>query len=366
MSKSPGRPQIRTHRVAFVVYDGVTLLDVTGPLEVLHQANLATADNGSARVAADRRGGSSAVRYESVLVAAGGGQVTTASGVVLAGVVAVEEVGAVDTVVVAGADHLMHGVPGEVLEVVKLLAGRAERVASVCSGAFVLAALGMLDGRRATTHWRHAAEMARQYPKVQVQPDALHITDGRYLTSAGISAGIDLTLALVEADHGPEIARAVARELVVFMQRPGGQSQFSTAMATPAARTDPLRALADTVVADPAADHSLPNLAAAAALSPRHLTRLFQSEFNTTPGRWVERVRLDRAQQLLLDGHSITTAARLSGLGSDETLRRAFARHLGTTPTEYRRRFRAAQSADEEDRTWPLPSTDSRYEHTKR
>ncbi|WP_350280537.1 helix-turn-helix domain-containing protein [Kribbella sp. HUAS MG21] len=321
MSKSPVEPQIRTRRVGFVVYDGVTLLDVTGPLEVLHQANLVRAG-----------------MYEPVLVAKAGGQVTTASGVVLAGVVAgVEEV---DTVVVAGADHLVEGVPDEVLEVTAKLAVGARRVASVCSGAFVLAALGMLDGRRATTHWRHAAAMARQYPKVQVEPDALHVTDGRYVTSAGISAGIDLTLALVEADHGAGVARAVARELVVFMQRPGGQSQFSTAMATPPARTDQLRGIADAVLADPAGDHSLPSLAAAAAVSPRHLTRLFQSEFRTTPARWVERVRLDRAQQLLLDGHSITTTARLSGLGSDETLRRAFARHLGTTPTEYVRRFK--------------------------
>lgn len=342
-----------------MVYDGVTLLDVTGPLEVLHQANQVPAGP-------DGRSGSSAVRYESVLVSASGGQVTTASGVVLAGVVRAEEAGVVDTVVVAGSDGLVHAIPDEVLQVTAMLAQEADRVASVCSGAFVLAALGMLDGRRATTHWRHAAAMARQYPRIQLVPDALHVTDGRYLTSAGISAGIDLTLALVEADHGAGTARAVARELVVFMQRPGGQSQFSTAMATPAARTDPLRAIADTVVADPAADHSLPSLAAAAAVSPRHLTRLFQSEFNTTPARWVERVRLDRAQQLLLDGHSITTAARLSGLGSDETLRRAFARHLGTTPTEYRRRFQAARSVDEEDRTWPLPSADSRHEHTKR
>ncbi|WP_329003982.1 GlxA family transcriptional regulator [Kribbella sp. NBC_00709] len=329
MSKSPPEPHIRTRRVGFVVYDGVTLLDVTGPLEVLHQANRA-------------HGGGS--RYETVLVSASGGQVMTASGVVLAGVLTAADAGAVDTVVVAGADHLVDEVPEDVLRVAGALAKDAGRVASVCSGAFVLAALGMLDGRRATTHWRHAAAMARRYPKVEVEPDALHVTDGRYLTSAGISAGIDLALALVEADHGPETARAVARELVVFLQRPGGQSQFSTAMATPPARSEPMRVVAEAVVADPAGDHSLPGLAAAAAVSPRHLTRLFQSEFHTTPGRWVERVRLDRAQQLLLDGHSITTAARLSGLGSDETLRRAFARHLGTTPTEYRRRFQAARA----------------------
>ncbi|TDW81370.1 GlxA family transcriptional regulator [Kribbella sp. VKM Ac-2566] len=323
MSLSPHEPQIRTRQVAFVVYDGVTLLDVTGPVEVLHQANQV----GSGQ-------------YETVLVSAAGGQVTAASGLVLAGTITPNEAGTVDTVVVAGADHLVDGVPSEVLNVTAALAANAPRVASVCSGAFVLAALGLLDGRRATTHWRHAAAMARQYPKVEVVPDALHITDGRYVTSAGISAGIDLTLALVEADHGADTARAVARELVVFMQRPGGQSQFSTAMATPPARTELMRTITDTVVADPAGDHTLPKLAATAAVSPRHLTRLFQNEFRITPGRWVERVRLDRAQQLLLDGHSITTAARLSGLGSDETLRRAFARHLGATPTEYLRRFK--------------------------
>jgi transcriptional regulator GlxA family with amidase domain len=241
--------------------------------------------------------------------------------------------------VIAGADHLAERVPDDVRETAAVLAERAERVASVCTGAFVLAELGVLDGRRASTHWRHADTLARKYPKVHVEPDALHITDGRYVTSAGISAGIDLTLALVEADHGAAVAREVARELVVFMQRPGGQSQFSTAIATPPAKSDPLRIATAAVVADPAADHSLPALAKQVAVSPRHLTRLFQTELQTTPGRWIERVRLDRAQQLILDGHSITSAARHSGLGSDETLRRAFARHLSTTPTEYKRRF---------------------------
>ncbi|MEV5962780.1 helix-turn-helix domain-containing protein [Kribbella sp. NPDC051952] len=347
MSITPSEPQIRTRRVAFVVYDGVTLLDVTGPLEVLHQANR------------------DSPRYETVLVSPTGGEVRAASGVTLAGTVSslakvdavaqgslapgslaeVDAVAGVDTVVVAGADHLVDRVPDEVLKLTAELAEGAGRVTSVCSGAFVLAALGLLDGRRATTHWRHAAAMARQYPEVAVEPDALHISDGRYITSAGISAGIDLALALVEADHGAEVARSVARELVVYLQRPGGQSQFSTAIATPPARSDVLRVATDAVVADPAGDHSLSRLAASAAVSARHLTRLFHSEFRTTPSRWVERVRLDRAQQLLLDGHSITTAARLSGLGSDETLRRAFARHVGTTPTEYLKRFhRTARS----------------------
>ncbi|MFJ2564395.1 GlxA family transcriptional regulator [Streptomyces sp. NPDC088770] len=311
-----------THRVGFIVFEGVTMLDVSGPSEVLHQA------------------GRLAPGYELVLVSPRGGTVTTSAGPALSGTVRAAEAGPVDTVVVAGGDRLARQpVEEELLASVRVLTERARRVASVCTGAFVLAELGLLDGRRATTHWRHAATLARRYPRVRVEPDAMHIRDGRYVTSAGISAGIDLTLALVEDDHGADVARNVARELVVFMQRPGGQSQFSTAITTPPPRGDLLRPLIASVLSDPAADHSLPAMAASAAVSPRHLARLFRAELGTTPARWVERVRLDRAQQLLLEGHSVTSAARHSGLGSDETLRRAFARHLGTTPSQYRKRF---------------------------
>ncbi|SDX63899.1 Transcriptional regulator GlxA family, contains an amidase domain and an AraC-type DNA-binding HTH domain [Saccharopolyspora shandongensis] len=311
-----------THRVAVVVFDGVTMLDVSGPSEVLHQA------------------GRLGHPYELVLVSPRGAQVATSAGLGLAGTVAAADAGAVDTVVVAGGDRLAEQRPeDDLLAAVRTLAAQAKRVASVCTGAFALAELGLLDGRRATTHWRHAEALARRYPRVRVEPDAIHIRDGRYVTSAGISAGIDLTLALVEDDHGAGVARDIAREMVVFLQRPGGQSQFSTALATPPARSDVLRSVIASVVADPAADHSLPAMAVAAAVSTRHLTRLFSAELGTTPARWVERVRLDRAQQLLLDGHSVTSAARHSGLGTDESLRRAFARHLGTTPTHYRRRF---------------------------
>ena len=311
-----------THRVGIVVFDGVTMLDVSGPSDVLHQA------------------GRVAEPYELVLVAPRGGQVGTSNGLALSGAVAPADAGVLDTVVVAGGDRLSEQpLERALLDAVAEVATRATRVASVCTGAFVLAELGMLDDRRATTHWRHAERMARRYPRVHVEPDAIHVRDGRYLTSAGISAGIDLSLALVEEDHGADAARAVARELVVFMQRPGGQSQFSTALETPPPHTDLLRDLIADVLADPAADHTLPTMAARAAVSSRHLTRLFNSELNTTPARWLENVRLDRARQLLLSGHSVTTAARASGLGSDETLRRVFAKHLGTTPSEYRMRF---------------------------
>ncbi|MEU9607421.1 DJ-1/PfpI family protein [Streptomyces sp. NPDC048057] len=313
-----------TERVTILVFDGVTMLDVTGPGEVLHQAG---------RIGARHA-------YDVVLVSPGGGEVTTSSGLTLTGAMPAADADPVGTLVIAGGDRLAERpVEDELLAAADALAGRATRVASVCTGAFVLAALGLLDGRRATTHWRHVETLARRHPRVRVEPDALHVRDGRYLTSAGISAGIDLTLALVEDDHGADTAREIARELVVFMQRPGGQSQFSTAVTTPPPRSHVLRPLIAAVVADPAGEHTLPAMARAAAVSPRHLTRLFRNELHTTPARWVERARLDHARRLLLDGHGVTSAAHHSGLGSDETLRRAFARHLGTTPSEYRRRF---------------------------
>ncbi|MEV7976967.1 GlxA family transcriptional regulator [Streptomyces sp. NPDC086519] len=328
-----------THRVGFVVFEGVTMLDVSGPSEVLHQA------------------GRLAAPYELVLVSPEGGTVTTSAGLALTGTVRAADAGPVDTALVAGGDLLAERpIDDALLTTARDLTERARRVASVCTGAFVLGELGLLDGRRATTHWRHAATFARRYPRVRVEPDAIHIRDGRYVTSAGISAGIDLTLALVEDDHGAAVARDIARELVVFLQRPGGQSQFSTAITTPPARSDLLRTLIASVLADPGADHSLPAMAASAAVSPRHLTRLFTAELGITPARWVERVRLDRARQLLLEGHSVTSAAQHSGLGSDETLRRAFARHLDTTPTHYRRRFTTTGRPDQPGltRTGPM------------
>ena len=349
-----------TRRVGIVVFDGVTMLDVSGPSEVLHQVTRVAERNAEPALKPGPGPGPrprprprpkpepAPEPYELVLVSPHGGPVVTASGLTLTGsVTPADAAPPLDTVIVAGGDRLAAPPLDPALqETVAQVAAGARRVASVCTGAFVLADLGLLDDRRATTHWRQAERLARRYPRVHVEPDAIHVRDGRYLTSAGISAGIDLTLALVEEDHGAEVARAVARELVVFMQRPGGQSQFSTALTTPPPHTDPLRALIATVLADPAAGHTLPTMAAQAAVSPRHLTRLFHTELGTTPARWLEHVRLDRARQLLLTGHSVTAAARASGLGSDETLRRVFAKHLGTTPSEYRMRFATTERSE--------------------
>lgn len=203
----------------------------------------------------------------------------------------------------------------------------------------MLAELGLLDGRRATTHWRHAAALAQRYPQVKVEPDVIHIQDGPFMTSAGISAGIDLALAIVENDLGAIAARTAAQEMVMFMRRPGGQTQFSAALQHPPAQSTPLRALVESVISDPSGPHTVTSMASIFGVSERHLNRLFKEELHTTPAKWLEKVRVDAARAFILEGHPITLSAQLSGFGSDETLRRAFARHLNTTPTSFRERF---------------------------
>ncbi|MBZ2197953.1 GlxA family transcriptional regulator [Occultella gossypii] len=315
-------------RIGIVVFDEMTLLDASGPAEVFHHADL------------------SGERYDLTYVSPAGGTVVSSSGMALSETVAADDVAPVDTVLVAGGARLATGpLDPALLVAVERLADGARRVASVCTGAFVLAELGYLDGRRATTHWRHAHALARRHPRVQVEPDVIHVRDGRYLTSAGISAGMDLALALVEADLGVDVARETARELVMFMQRPGGQTQFSSALQTPPARTPQLRSLTDAVLAEPAAEHTVATMAAMAGVSQRHLHRMFRAELGTPPARWLEQVRVDVARTRILEGHTLTRVAQLCGLGSDETLRRAFARHLGTTPSNYRERFSTTATA---------------------
>lgn len=310
------------HRIGVVVFDGVTLLDASGPAEVFHLADPV------------------GEHYELVFVSAAGGTVRSSSGIAMAGTIAAADTGAFDTVLVAGGQRLVDSpIEDSLVEAVEALSARVSRVASVCTGAFVLAELGYLDGRRATTHWRHAHTLAARYPRIRVEPDVIHLRDGRFLTSAGISAGIDLALAIVEDDLGADTARTVARELVMFMQRPGGQTQFSTALSQPPARSGALRELMETIVADPAVEHTVSSMAAALGVSARHLNRMFHAETGTTPARWLEQVRVDAARALILEGHPITRVAQRSGFGTDETLRRAFARHLGITPTAFRDRF---------------------------
>ncbi|OPC82978.1 AraC family transcriptional regulator [Embleya scabrispora] len=315
---------MRRRNVAVLGYDGVRLMDVTAPLEVFGTA--------------ERMGGA----YTVTLCSPTGEPVTTSAGTRLMVDAAAAQIDAAHTLVVPGSvEFPQYAPPLALLDAVAALAEVSERIASVCTGAFVLARAGLLDGRRAVTHWRHAALLARYHPAITVEPDAIFVRDGSVYTSAGVTAGIDLALALVEADEGADLAREVARDLVVFLRRPGGQSQFSVPSRTPPGADDPLRPVLDAVAADPAADHSLPALARLGGFSPRHLTRLFHERVGSTPAVYVEAVRIEAAQALLAAGATVTAAAARSGLGSDESLRRAFLRRLGVTPSAYRARFRS-------------------------
>ncbi|ORW83777.1 AraC family transcriptional regulator [Mycobacterium riyadhense] len=311
--------------VVLVVFDGVKLLDAAGPAEVFAEANRFGAN------------------YSLEIASVDGHDVTTSIGTYFAVTTDIASIDAADTVLVAGGDQLVgRPIDPALIDALKTVPARTRRLASVCTGSFILAQAGLLSGRRATTHWRHTRRLARAFPDVGVEPDAIFVRDGDVFTSAGVSSGIDLALALVELDYGPELVRNVARSLVVYLKRAGGQSQFSVLMEADPPPDSPLRAVADAIAADPGADHSVKKLAARASLSTRQLTRLFQSELAMTPARYVELVRIDFARAGLEAGRSVAETARLAGFGSPETLRRVFLNHIGISPKAYRDRFRTA------------------------
>ncbi|HVK25475.1 MAG TPA: GlxA family transcriptional regulator [Actinokineospora sp.] len=314
------------HRVVVLVYPGVQLLDAVGPAEVFAGARAFGAD------------------YELTVASLDGAAVRGESGLSLGADRAVADVELADTLLVAGGFGFRAACDPAVVTEVRRLARAAERVCSVCSGAFVLAEAGLLTGRRATTHWAASSELSRAYPDVTVEPDRIFVQDGPVYTSAGVTAGMDLALALVEADHGVRVARTIARWMVMFLQRPGGQSQFSTRLDHPVGTGSPLRPVLDEIAADPAGDHRIPRLARRVGVSERHLGRLFADQLGTTPARFVERIRVEAARGLLED--SVITVAAVStrsGFGSPETLRRAFVRVLGIGPDDYRARFRTTE-----------------------
>jgi transcriptional regulator GlxA family with amidase domain len=313
--------------VLVVGYEGATLLDIAGPVDVFNGAALV---NGGYRVR---------------LAAVGGG--FTASGLRLDADDLRAVDGPVDTLVVVGGPGTEQAARDpELLGHIRRLAGPARRVASVCTGAFVLAAAGLLDGVRATTHWAFCEQLATDHPRVEVVPDAIFVCDGRLATSAGVTAGIDLALALLERDHDAALARLVARWLVVFLQRPGGQSQFSVRARVPALREPGLRAVLDAIADDPAAPWTVETMARRAAMSPRHFARVFPQRVGMPPARYVERARVETAAGLLEAGdEGLDVVARRSGFGSTETLRRSFLRVLGVTPGGYRHRFRTTGAA---------------------
>jgi transcriptional regulator GlxA family with amidase domain len=320
---------MKSNLVVVVIYDTVRLLDVTGPLEVFGMANEHGAD------------------YVLRTASPGGTDVRTTTGTRLGADLALEEVDARQaTVIVPGGPHWQATIAdAPLLEQIRRLGAEARRTASVCAGAFALAAAGLLDGKRAATHWELADQLAWLYPQIDVDSDAIFVRDGSVISSAGVTSGIDLALALVEEDLGAEAARLVAKHLVVFMQRPGGQSQFSVRLGAARTRHEELHRLLDWITEDPAAEHSLPSLAERAGLSVRHLTRLFRDELGTTAAAFVEQTRVEAARQLLEGGtEPLDVVARKSGLGSSETLRRVFSRATGVTPSAYRSRFRTTHA----------------------
>ncbi|MCF7551256.1 GlxA family transcriptional regulator [Pseudonocardia sp. WMMC193] len=312
--------------VAVLAFDDAQVLDVVGPAEVFYAAD-ALAGGG---------------QYTVQVTSPDGTDVRGGSGLRIGVAAALSQVaGPLDTVVVPGS-HAFRRVAADpvVLAALDEGVGRSRRVASVCAGAFLLGSLGVLDGRRATTHWMFLDELAADFPAATVERGPIFVADGPIHTSAGVTAGIDLALALVEADLGPEVAREVARYLVVFMQRPGGQAQFSVRLEARATRSPTIRAVLDAVAADPAGDHRLAALSARAGFSERHLVRVFARETGTTPARYVEQVRVEAARQLLESTElPLAAIARRSGLGSPDALRRAFLRELGIGPHDYRLRF---------------------------
>lgn len=316
----------RIREVVVVVHDGVVLLDVAGPVQVLHGS-----------------GG-----YRVRLASVDGRPVRTDVGVPLDVELALHQVRhRFDTLLVPGLSSPRTASAGARRRTPRV-SGLARRTAGICTGAFLLAAARLLDGRRATTHWAACADLASRFPAVRVRPDALYVRDGPLFTSAGVTAGIDLTLTLVEDDHGPERARTTAKYLVVFLHRPGGQSQFTVRGNTTAAPGSALRRVLDAVATDPAAPHTLATMAAHASVSERHLTRLFRRTVGTTPIRYVEQVRVEAAKTLLEATHDgVARIARACGFGSDDSMRRAFLRGIGTTPAEYRQRFRSTHPTPE-------------------
>ncbi len=314
-------------RIVFVIFDRFQPLDLTGPHEVFHNAGVIRPDAG----------------YLIQIVATTAGLVRSASGLPVHAEHAVADLdpAGIDTLVAVGGfgvDRARHD--RALVDWIGAAARTARRVTSVCSGVFLLAEAGLLDGRRVTTHWARADQLPREYPALVVDCDPIFIRDGRIWTSAGVTAGMDLALALVEEDLGGDVAHAVARELVLYLRRPGSQSQFSVPLWSAQPATDPIRAAVSAVHADPGARHGIADLAAHARLSPRHLQRRFTAELGVPPAAYVERVRVEAARRALVESDDpVQTVAGRCGFGTAESLRRAFRRHLGVAPSEYRDRF---------------------------
>lgn len=322
-----GRPRT----VAMLAFPGAQALDVVGPLEVFSLANRWLARHRQRPPV-----------YRLLTLGERAGPLATSGSTRL---VVDEAIGRprqdLDTLLVAGGEGVVAALERpRLLRWLAATAPHCRRFGSVCSGAFLLGQAGLLEGRRAATHWSSCADLKARFPSVTVDPDALYVLDGRCVTSAGITAGVDLALALVEQDLDRDVALGVARELVVFLFRSGGQAQFSFQLRAQLAEREPLRALQTYLAERPDAPGDVPALAKRAAMSPRHFARVFKKELGTTPGRYVQHVRLEAARGLLeRTSATLDEVATKSGFGTAESLRRHFVAELGVSPGVYRARF---------------------------
>jgi transcriptional regulator GlxA family with amidase domain len=327
---------VKRRRVVILAYPGVQPLDVVGPAEVFASAARFGPEAYEIEVVAAER---------EPIVAPGGGYA-------IAPTLSIDDCrGPIDTLVVAGGLGVAPAVQDpSLVRWVQAAANRSRRITSVCSGAFLLAAAGVLDGRRATTHWVACDPMAARFPEVEVDASPIFVRDGNVWTSAGVTAGIDLALALVEDDLGPDVARDVARWLVVFLQRPGGQAQFSSHIAAGPASSEPLRELQAWMASNMKQDLRVEALAARAAMSPRNFARAFRRELGVTPAAYVQELRVEAARQHLERGSEpVDVVAARVGFGTPESMRRAFARSVGVAPAEYRARFKQTSAAGRTD-----------------
>ena len=323
MAANESRPRC----IAIVAFPGIQALDLFGPSEVFSMADRIT-------------GGGI---YDIQVLGPSDEPLATSSGIRMLPHRAIAgHRGRIDTLMVAGGLGVVHALEDDrLVDWIGRTAKRARRVASVCNGAFLLARAGLLTGRRATTHWASCSELRRRHPEIAVETEPIFVRDGNVYTSAGVTAGIDLSLALVEDDLGPEVALEVARWLVLFLQRPGSQSQFSTQLAGQAPLREALRELQRWIAGHLDRNLSVPVLAERAFMSPRNFARVFQREVGLTPAAYVEAVRLERARIALESGDAqVDEIARECGFGTVETFRRTFARRLGVSPSEYRSHFR--------------------------
>lgn len=324
---------MKTHRVTIFTYPDAQTLDVTGPLEVFARSSRWLKDNGHCRGDA----------YKIELVAPLAGPVMMSSGLQLVSERSYRDVDATDTLIVSGGLGYAASVRDpDLIEWLKRMGARSERIVSICTGAFILARAGLLDGCTATTHWNYCDELSRKYPSVKVRPDDLFVRQGKIYTSAGVTAGMDLALALIEEDWGREVALAVAQELVIFMKRPGGQSQFSNILAAQHYSAERFKELLVWIQTHPGESMEVERLADKIGMSPRNFARMFTREIGETPGKYVQRARVEAARRDLEDSrYDMERIASRCGFRSAEVMRRNFVKILNVSPSDYRNRFQS-------------------------